>query len=106
MREEPSNTVAEAAGPVSSRDISEHLSRCVATMVFYHKDGASWSGAQLLWDEARFLRAWADESGSGEALITLVLSPLEGELSGRFGPEVGRRLHHEFLRAVKDAAEA
>ena len=92
-------------GTSGEREVSEQLARCVATMVFYQADGWSWSGAQLLWEQTRSLQAWASESGLGEGLSESILTPLEGELSGRFGPEVGLKLHREFLRALEDAGE-
>jgi len=88
------------------REIPERVSRCVATMVYYHKDGYSWSGANLLIDEARTFLAWAAGLGLGDSVRDRVLTPVERELSDRYGPEVGHRLHGHFLRALEDAAEA
>ena len=89
--------------PLEGREASERLARCVATMVYYQGTGWSWAGAQLLWEEARDLRSWAARAGVDQARL---VSPLETELSDRFGPDVGAKLQREFLRALHDACEA
>ena len=95
----------ECSGKASEREISEQLARCVATMVYCQAEGWSWSGAQFLAEEARSLFAWATRNGMNGNLDEIVLAPLEGELSGRFGPKLGHKLHREFRRALHDAGE-
>jgi hypothetical protein len=92
-------------GTISEREVSEQLARCVATMVYCQADGWSWSGVQFLAEETRSLLAWASRGSEGIDLTERIVRPLEGELSGRFGRDVGRKLHREFLRALEDAAE-
>jgi len=95
----------ETVPTVNDREAAEQLARCVATMVYYQTDGWSWSGAQLLWEQARSLTAWVTQARPEGELGTLVLTPLQTELTARFGPKLGHRLHQEFLRALRDAAE-
>jgi hypothetical protein len=81
-------------GSAASREVQERVERCIATMVYYHKDGWSWSGAKLVMEEAGALAAWASVMGLGDKVKRTVLTPLEGDLSDRFGPEIGPRLGH------------
>jgi len=95
----------ETVRTFDDREAAEQLARCVATMVYYQADGWSWSGAQLLWEQARSLTAWVTQAHPKGELGTLVLMPLQTELTARFGPKLGSRLHQEFLRALHDATE-
>jgi hypothetical protein len=88
-----------------SREIREQIERCVATIVYYHKDGWSWSGAKLLVEEAAATRAWAARMDLEDCMDAVVLAPLVVELTDRFGPEIGMRLHREFQRALGDASK-
>ena len=97
---------SQAVNTSSNREIRERLSRCVSTMVFYQADGWSWSGAQLLFEEAKSLRAWASMNGPDEKLDTLILAPLAKELEVRYGDTQGAKLHREFLRALKAMTES
>jgi hypothetical protein len=90
---------------IDDREAAEHLARCVATMVYYQADGWSWSGAQLLWEQTRSLLDWASGACSANDLGKYVLTPLQSELSARYGPDLGLKLHHEFLRAMHDASQ-
>ena len=53
-------------GSTVNRDVVERVERCVATMVYYHKDGWSWTGAKLVMEEADSLMAWASMLGLGD----------------------------------------
>lgn len=90
----------------TSGEIHQRLERCVATMVYYHKDGWSWSGAKLMDEEALALVAWASSIGATEGIKESFLDPLERELIKRFGAELGTRLSKEFCRAMKSRDEA
>lgn len=96
--------MATASSPtIGGREVSERLSRCVATLVFYEADRWSWSGAKLLWEEARALRTWANNVGLGDSLDDKILTPTRAELYERYGPTAGDKLHAEFVRALHDA---
>ena len=78
----------------------EWVERCVATMVFFHKDGASAAGKQIVEDEADELMAWVAFTGFEDKLTDAVLVPLERELVERFGADVGGRLCGELAKAL------
>jgi len=90
---------------VGSREVSERVARCVATMVFFQGDRQSWAGVQLMREETRSLLDWAAQSGSRERLAEFILKPLERELSDRFGLKDGHRLQQEFLRSLRDSSK-
>ena len=90
--------------PRLRRDVAERVSRCVSTMVYYQSDGWSWSGAELVTEEADDLLRWAAAMGLTDGLADSVLGPLKDELIVRYGEELGLRLHEEFLRAVGRAS--
>ena len=86
--------------PTLRRDVAERVSRCVSTMVYYQIDGWSWSGAELVTEEADELLRWAADRGLTDRLDDSVLHPLKVELVARHGEDLGVRLHREFLRAM------
>jgi len=88
---------------MDARDVQERLARCIATMVYYHKDGWSWNGAKLMDEESRSLADWVARLGIGEGVSELILRPLDQELTERFGAELGLRLGCEFRRAMGEA---
>ena len=90
--------------PGLRRDVAERVSRCVSTMVYYQSDGWSWSGAELVTEEADDLLRWAAAMGLTDGLADSVLGPLKDELIERYGEELGLRLHEEFLRGVDQAS--
>ena len=83
------------------REIREKLARCVSTLVFYKADGCSWSGAQLLFEEARLLSHWSYRFDSENGIREVILDPLERELSLRYGAEEGGKLCREFQSAFQ-----
>ena len=86
-------------------DLPQRLARCVATMVYYHKDGWSWSGAKLLDEEAADLSRWAEQAGVEDGLSDLILPPLEQEMTERFGTKLGPRLAAEFRKALRRSSD-
>src|SRR4051794_18205692 len=64
----------------AGRALQERVARCVATLVYYHKDGGSWAASGLLHAEAAGFTAWAASSGPGAELEVRVLASIEGEL--------------------------
>jgi len=88
--------------PARDREIRERVERCIATLVYYHKDGWSWTGAGLIMEEAQGLSNWAAMMGAGEEATRPILTRLEAEILGRFGPEDGTRLCQEFRRALAE----
>jgi hypothetical protein len=84
----------------------ERVARCVATLVYYHRDGYSWQGAKLLHAEAAGFTAWVASSGPGDDLAGRVLASIEAELHDRYGAEDAGRLIRDWRRALGDAAGA
>ena len=66
--------------PTLHRDVAERVSRCVSTMVYYQSDGWTWSGAELVTEEADDLLRWAAAMGLTDGLDDSVLGPLKDEL--------------------------
>lgn len=111
----PGDAAANEAGPIEAggragrvhgREILERIERCVSVMVYYHADGYSWSGANLLHEEAPALSRWLSAPGLGEDFRGRVLGLVERDLCRRYGREIGGRLNRALLRALEDAAEA
>jgi hypothetical protein len=92
-------------GQVLGRENLERIERCVSMMVYYHADGYSWSGANLLHEEAPALLRWLSSSGLGEDFRGRVLGLVERDLCRRYGREIAGRLNRALLRALEDAAE-
>ena len=99
-------TTGSSPGKATDREFRERVERCVATMVFYHRDGGSWAASGVLAEEAWALATWCGSPERAPATREAILGTLRGELNDRFGDDVGRRVHVEFVRALDDAESA
>ena len=84
----------------TERQVEEAVARCVATMVLYHNEGRTRSSTLAMKAEVRATAAHVSGLGvTGAQSGERVFLPVEAELIARYGPEAGRRLHREFVRA-------
>jgi hypothetical protein len=98
---------AVEAGPrAESREALERVARCVAMLVYYHRDGGSWAASQLLHEEAPALGSWLSSCGPEGSLRARVLSLILSDLRDRYDEAVARRLHGVLVRSLEEVAGA
>jgi hypothetical protein len=88
--------------PGSCRATAERVARYVATLVYYHVDGGSWTASGQLLAEAADLCVWLSSGDEGSRPRVLAL--VESGLWVRYDEAVALRLHAALLRALDDAA--
>jgi hypothetical protein len=86
----------------TERQIQEMIARCVSVVVFYQNGEMTAKTKAMRADEFRTVAGRVRELGlSPGATEERILCPLEAELIARYGPEAGRRLNAEFLKAFE-----
>ena len=89
----------------TDRAIQETFARGVSIMVYYHQDGRVKSNRELMIAEIQNLAAHvADLDLKDHEIADRFLLPMQAEMVGRFGPEIGPRLASTFLRAFEGSA--
>lgn len=84
----------------TERQIQETIARCVGITVFYHNGAITANVRAMRALEYKTVAGRVKELGlSHEATEERILRPVEAELIARYGPEEGRRLNVEFLKA-------
>ena len=101
--------VADRGGPgewgggmATERQLQETVARCVSIMVYYHNTTRAPQAKERMIAEVELVAAWVLELDlSPGDTDRHIFRPVEGELLARYGPEVARGLHAEFLDAFE-----
>jgi len=82
----------------TDRLLQETVARCVSTIVYYFKSENTRAMAQRMAAEVRMIADSVGELGLGKSDVEeYVTRPLEAELVGRYGDELGGRLFGDFI---------
>ena len=91
----------------TERQVQEAVARCVATMVLYHNEKRTRHTTIMMTAEVRATAAGVSELDLGhDQADKRVIRPVEGELVARYGPDTGRKLYNDFVKAFNGSPEA
>jgi hypothetical protein len=86
----------------TERQLQETVARCVSIMVYYYNTPRAPETKERMIAEVKLVAAWDIELDlSPGDTDRHIFRPVEGELLARYGPEVARGLHAEFLDAYE-----